>query len=748
VFFINQEPDMKSIRQAFRTACLCLMQAIAPVAAGPGTGIDYAVVYRHSGKCQDVRGADGAAGAEVIQWPCHGGDNQKLRLVDEGGGHYSLAYRHSGLCTDVYGGGTVAGQKVIQWPCHGGDNQLFGLEDMGGGYYAFRYKHSGQCLDVYGAGTDDAANVIQWPCHGGANQQFSFVGSGLPDRRLADFLVFSINVQDFAYPERSAATVVRILDIHEQYGIPVDIYLTDTMLAIYEKGYPALMNRLLASPLAGLAYHIRPPKPYYENYDWAGLAGQGTEQRYASILDYETHVVDLVTGLPTVEAGGFARLRALAEGRPVIAAFSTDATMGDVPARVFADLGARFRIRHGTTTNLGERQDGLYVRPEHYDLLLFQSPGQDAGVLIDSAFDAAHAAAGARAPYFVGVKMHDNDFFADHSAWNETYIYHGRHPPWDLSAKSALLPQADQDAQWTLYTAAVAHAAARRERIGTLNSAGLDALLAAGGTTPRLYVSGTLHIENNPASWPDPEALKAFLQRALAAGRVGNQATGMRWSIGADLGYLTGDPRARQLFLDTQAMGVEWDIHAHSDADRVRVAETIAGYGGRHNDVVSGLQYGEIDALRAPRTSAGGYAWQAGSLYGITREASHAEGSEDFSFGLYRPQGSAGWQNHDPAANLVAVGGGSRDIVEAETLAGQLAAGGHWAPVISATVMVSPTQLKTVTGSRAGIAEIESWAARMGAREQVRWATLSETAAAWVAAGEVPSRVNSVASDP
>jgi hypothetical protein len=669
---------------------------------GLQTGTDYAVVYKHSGKCQDVRGADVAAGTEVIQWPCHGGDNQLLRLQDQGNGYYSLAYKHSGLCTDVYGADTGTGTKVIQWPCHGGDNQLFTLEDRGGGFYSFRYKHSGQCIDVYGAEAADAANVIQWPCHGGANQLFSFAPPHSPSRQLADFLIFSINVQDFAYPELSAATVARVLDIHEQYGIPVDFYLTDTMLAIFEKDYPALLVRLQAAPLAGLAYHIRPPKPYYENYDWAGLGNLSTEQRYAAILNYESHEVDLVTGQPTSQDGGFAHLRSI--------------TMGAVPAQVFADLGASFRIRHGTTTNLGDRQDGLYIRPEHYDLLLFQSPGGDAGSLIGAAFDSGHEADGAKAPYFVGVKMHDNDFFADHSAWNETYIFHSRHPNWDLTAKSPLLSQSEQDAQWAIYQAAVAYAAAQKRRIGTVNSDGLAAMLATPRPAPVLYVSGTLHIESNPISWPDPAVLKSFLTRALAAGKVGGQATGMRWSIGADIGYLTNDPRARQLMLDTQAMGVEWDIHAHADADRIKVAETIAGYGGQHNDVVSGLQYPEIDALRAPRTSASGYHWQAGSLYGITSDPGHADGSDDTSFGLYRPESSAGWRNHDPGANLVAVGGGSRDIVEAETLADRLATAGYWAPVYSATVMVSPTTLKTVSGSFAGIADIEAWAARMGAK--------------------------------
>lgn len=140
----------------------------------PQTGVDYSVVYKHSQKCQDVRYADSTPGSEVIQWPCHSRDNQKLRLVDKGNGYYSLVYRHSNQCTDVYTGGTAAGEKVIQWPCHGGDNQLFTLEYKGNAYYSFRFKHSGQCLDVFAASSGDGENVIQWPCHGGDNQLFAF----------------------------------------------------------------------------------------------------------------------------------------------------------------------------------------------------------------------------------------------------------------------------------------------------------------------------------------------------------------------------------------------------------------------------------------------------------------------------------------------------------------------------------------------------------------------------------------------
>ena len=51
-------------------------------------------------------------------------------------------------------------------------------------------------------------------------------------------------------------------------------------------------------------------------------------------------------------------------------------------------------------------------------------------------------------------------------------------------------------------------------------------------------------------------------------------------------------------------------------------------------------------------------------------------------------------------------------------------------------------QALAVVGTADGIAQIEAWAARVGAMAPVRWSTLQETATAWLAAGGLPSRVN------
>jgi Ricin-type beta-trefoil lectin domain-like len=81
------------------------------------------VVAAHSDKCLDVSGVSQQKGAAVIQWPCHGGGNQRWRKVDVGGGYFRLVASHSGKCLDVSGASQQNGAAVIQWTCHAGLNQ-------------------------------------------------------------------------------------------------------------------------------------------------------------------------------------------------------------------------------------------------------------------------------------------------------------------------------------------------------------------------------------------------------------------------------------------------------------------------------------------------------------------------------------------------------------------------------------------------------------------------------------------------
>ena len=251
------------------------------------------------------------------------------------------------------------------------------------------------------------------------------------------------------------------------------------------------------------------------------------------------------------------------------------------------------------------------------------------------------------------------------------------------------------------------------------------------GTT--LYISATMHIESAPDSWPqDTETFLTFLQQTTDAG--------IRWSIGGDIGWLTGDPRAQEIVTRSAAMGVQWDVHGHKDSDRGRIASTLASWGVTPTGVISGMLISEYN--RIPRFYLSqGYRWTPTIVWGGTKCAGHKPGCDDSSIGIYRPKNSAQFTVHSATGKLIRVAGGDHQLATAENLATRISSGEVAAPVIGFTIMVEPETLQVVN-SEDGLDEILAFFARMDGVEFVRWGTISETAQAWVQAGSAPVLIN------
>ena len=138
----------------------------------PSTSGSDPLVASHSQKCLDVNGGSLDDGASILQWQCHGGQNQQWRLEVAAEGYSRIVSRASGKCLDVNGGSLDDGASILQWQCHGGQNQQWRLEVAADGYSRIVSRASGKCLDVNGGSLDDGASIIQWQCHGGANQNW------------------------------------------------------------------------------------------------------------------------------------------------------------------------------------------------------------------------------------------------------------------------------------------------------------------------------------------------------------------------------------------------------------------------------------------------------------------------------------------------------------------------------------------------------------------------------------------------
>lgn len=248
--------------------------------------------------------------------------------------------------------------------------------------------------------------------------------------------------------------------------------------------------------------------------------------------------------------------------------------------------------------------------------------------------------------------------------------------------------------------------------------------------TTLLYISGTTHIESKPQVWPDVDAFLAFLQQVTALG--------MKWSVGADIGWLEGEPRAAELIQTSEALGVQWDVHTHSPQDRAKAAYLITQMGGHPNSVVSGMLVSEFNNIGVQTYQ--GFTWTPQVLWGGTNCPGHRPGCDDLAAGLWIPLSSEQYATHNPSGQYIRVGGGTHQLDDGRMLAQSIANGQYTYPVISFTLMVTPTTLQIVE-SDDGIAEITAFASEMNGYPFVRWANIEETAQAWVEAGSVPSRI-------
>ncbi|RSN18803.1 beta-xylosidase [Streptomyces sp. WAC 01325] len=133
-----------------------------------GTSATYnTLVARHSGRCADVTSQSQWQGAQLKQYDCNGGTNQKYWFRSVGGGYHQLMTRHSSLCVQENA------STVTQENCNASSTAQQWSVTTSGSYVAVVSRASGECLDVNGASTANSAAIITYTCNGGTNQQWT-----------------------------------------------------------------------------------------------------------------------------------------------------------------------------------------------------------------------------------------------------------------------------------------------------------------------------------------------------------------------------------------------------------------------------------------------------------------------------------------------------------------------------------------------------------------------------------------------
>lgn len=143
-----------------------VIDAAAGTITGQGGPFE-TLTARHSGKCADVTSQSYAAGAQLKQYDCNGGGNQRFWFRNAGSGYYNLMARHSSLCVQENS------TTVTQESCGTGTNQQWSVVVASGSYVTIRSRATGECLDVNGGSTANGAALITYACNGGTNQQWT-----------------------------------------------------------------------------------------------------------------------------------------------------------------------------------------------------------------------------------------------------------------------------------------------------------------------------------------------------------------------------------------------------------------------------------------------------------------------------------------------------------------------------------------------------------------------------------------------
>lgn len=130
----------------------------------------------NSGKCMDVSGGSQANNAVIIQYSCHGGDNQKVRFEQfPETDTYLMRFQHSQMCAEIPNNNQNNGTDIRQAQCHANKNQRWRLTDIGSDQFTLTLVQSGKLLDVEGGSLADLAVIQQWQNSNVAQQRWTLV---------------------------------------------------------------------------------------------------------------------------------------------------------------------------------------------------------------------------------------------------------------------------------------------------------------------------------------------------------------------------------------------------------------------------------------------------------------------------------------------------------------------------------------------------------------------------------------------
>jgi Ricin-type beta-trefoil lectin domain len=166
---VGMEPDLCGFRYTFEVDGAAAGTTTTTTSSGVSGTSELKASSAY--KCLDIVGVSGSDGAQVQQYSCSKGANQKFTVEASGSG-YRLKANNSGKCLGVVNSATNDGAMLEQRSCGANNSQIFQFNSKGNGLSELKNVNSGKCVDIQSGGTGDGQRAQIYSCHGGANQAF------------------------------------------------------------------------------------------------------------------------------------------------------------------------------------------------------------------------------------------------------------------------------------------------------------------------------------------------------------------------------------------------------------------------------------------------------------------------------------------------------------------------------------------------------------------------------------------------
>ena len=164
----NCATDGAKVQQGSPIDNACQQFRLQPVAA-------VKIMNANSDKLVAVDQASTADGASVVLASDTAAGDARWSFVHQDNGYYQLKASQSGKCLEVAGQAGVAGAPVDQHTCAGNPNQQWRIEPLDDGTVRLVARPAGDVLDVVNCRMADGTHLQQWTWLNNPCQRFRFI---------------------------------------------------------------------------------------------------------------------------------------------------------------------------------------------------------------------------------------------------------------------------------------------------------------------------------------------------------------------------------------------------------------------------------------------------------------------------------------------------------------------------------------------------------------------------------------------